>query len=77
MNKDECLGFIGDQTATFMKELQDLLLSAQQEPTGIPKQLVKEKMSEKERMQQMIEEQKKKLARIKGFQAGNAGSQAD
>ena len=39
-----------------MKELQDLLLSAQTEPTGIPKQLVKEKMSEKERMQQMIEE---------------------
>ena len=34
-----------------MKELQDLLLSAQEEPTGIPKQLVKEKMSEKERMQ--------------------------
>jgi len=33
-------GFIGDATATFMGELQDLLLSAQKEPTGIPSQLV-------------------------------------
>ena len=66
-----CAGFIGDGTATFMNELQDLLLSAQEEPTGIPKQLVKEKISEKERMQQMIEEQKKKLARIKAFQVGH------
>ena len=68
-------GFIGDLTPTFMQELQTLLLSAQSEPNGIPKELVKEKMSEKDRMQKLIEEQRKKVALIRKLQAGKATEQ--
>ena len=42
-------GFLEDKTQTFMIELWDLLLSAQDAESGIPAQLIKEKLDEKVR----------------------------
>ena len=48
-------GFLGETSMVFMTELQNLLLQAQEEPTGIPKQLVKDKLTEKQMKLQEIE----------------------
>ena len=62
-------GFMGETSMTLLTELQTLLLEGQEEPTGIPKQLVKNKLTEKERKMMEIEEAKKRLAMIRGFQS--------
>lgn len=41
-------GFMGDTVRPFMNELQNLLLTAQVDPRGIPPALIKEKINEKE-----------------------------
>lgn len=56
-----------DKTQIFMKELWNLLLSAQTEPSGIPPELIKEKLDEKHRKMEQYEQAKKQLERIKGF----------
>lgn len=43
-------GFLEENTSVFMEELWKLLLSAQKEVTGIPKELVREKQDERERI---------------------------
>lgn len=48
-----------------MKELWNLLLSAQSEPSGIPPELIREKVDEKNRKQEMIENVKKQLEKIR------------
>ena len=42
-------GFMGEAVGPFMKELQNLLLTAQADPRGLPPALVKEKIDEKEK----------------------------
>jgi serine/arginine repetitive matrix protein 1 len=42
-------GFLEEKSPLFMEELWKLLLSAQTEQTGIPKELIEEKKEEKER----------------------------
>ena len=51
-------GFMEDKTPQFMLEFWDLLLDAQKEASGIPKQLILEKMQEKELKQEMFEKAK-------------------
>lgn len=58
-------GFMGDAVGPFMTELQNLLLSAQKDPRGLPPALVKEKFDEKEKKLQAIEEAKKKIENLK------------
>lgn len=58
---------MADKTHEFMKELWDLLLSAQSEASGIPPALIREKKDEKTRKMEQIELAKKQLERIKGF----------
>ena len=62
-------GFMGEASMTLMTELQNLLLQAQEEPSGIPKQLVKDKLTEKEKKLKEIEDAKKRLAMIKELQS--------
>ena len=42
-------GFLEEQASIFVEELWSLLLSAQNEESGIPRELIKEKQDEKER----------------------------
>ena len=58
-------GFMGTAIKPFMNELQDLLLTAQVDPRGIPPALIKEKQSEKEKKMLAIEEAKRKIAMLK------------
>jgi serine/arginine repetitive matrix protein 1 len=51
-------GFLEDKTPQFMLELWNLLLEAQKEPSGIPKQLIEEKLKEKELKMEMFEKAK-------------------
>ena len=44
-----------------MEELQNLLISAQDNPSGIPMELVVQKVDEREEKRLLIEEAKKKL----------------
>ena len=48
------LGFLEERAETFMLELWRLLLSAQNEPTGIPPELIREKLDEKQRKMEQI-----------------------
>lgn len=47
-----------DKTSIFMEELWKLLLSAQSEESGIPPELIKEKIDEKERKREEYERTK-------------------
>jgi len=60
-------GFMENQTTTFMTELWELLLSAQKEPSGIPQQLIREKLDEKQRKMVEIEKAQEKLQKIRDF----------
>jgi len=51
-------GFLEDKTPQFMLELWNLLLEAQKEPSGIPKQLILEKVKEKEMKMELFEKAK-------------------
>ena len=62
-------GFLEDKTPQFMLELWNLLLEAQKEPSGIPKQLILEKVKEKEMKMELYEKAKAQLERIRSLQA--------
>ena len=51
-----------------MQELQNLLISAQDNPSGIPMELVVQKVDEREEKRLLIEEAKKKLQKLKDLQ---------
>ena len=57
-------GFMGETSMTLTTELQNLLLEAQEEPSGIPKQLVKDKLTEKEKKMIQIEEARQRVAML-------------
>lgn len=54
-SQSERLGFLEDKAQLFVKELWDLLLQAQTEPSGIPPVLIREKMDEKNRKLEQIQ----------------------
>lgn len=63
-------GFMGEAVGPFMTELQSLLLSAQEDPRGLPPALVKEKFDEKEKKMQAILDAKRKIENLKRLQQG-------
>lgn len=60
-------GFMEDKTPQFMLELWNLLLEAQKEPSGIPKQLIEAKVKEKEMKQELFDQAKAQLERIRNL----------
>eukprot|EP00347_Sterkiella_histriomuscorum_P022550 403338068 len=60
-------GFLEEKAQIFVKELWDLLLAAQTEPTGIPPVLIREKIDEKNRKLEQIQQVKQQLEKIRNF----------
>eukprot|EP00668_Euglena_longa_P028871 GGOE01036202.1.p1 GENE.GGOE01036202.1~~GGOE01036202.1.p1 ORF type:complete len:219 (+),score=51.57 GGOE01036202.1:71-727(+) len=52
----ELTGFLGRNTAPFMEELWNLLLSAQESPVGIPAAILEEKRAEIQRTQEQAQQ---------------------
>ena len=57
-------GFLEDKAQKFVTELWTLLISAQKEANGIPKELIEEKKEEQKRKLKEIQEAKEKLLKI-------------
>ena len=53
-----------------MQELWNLLISAESDPNGIPPELVREKVEERNRKMLEIEEKKRQLEKIRQFTSG-------
>ncbi|TNV77303.1 hypothetical protein FGO68_gene4089 [Halteria grandinella] len=60
-------GFLEDKASIFMKELWNLLLSAQADPSGIPPELIREKLDERQRKLEKLQQTEKQLQKIKSF----------
>jgi serine/arginine repetitive matrix protein 1 len=61
------LGFLGEHAAPFCSELWRHLLSAQASPLGVPEDLIKDKLDEKSRKKEQIEQAQRALEKIKEF----------
>lgn len=71
------IGFLEDKAPLFMKELWALLLSAQESPTGIPLELIREKLDERNRKKEELEIAKGRLDKIKRLVDPNAFNEVE
>ena len=70
------LGFLEERTPQYVSELWSLLLAAQDDPTGIPPALIREKQDEKQRKMEQIALAQKQLDKIRAFTGGPPSQEA-
>jgi len=66
-----CIGFLGESSMTFMTELWEMLLDAQESKFGIPQKIIDMKKEEYSLKKELIKEKREQLEKIKQREQGN------